>query len=278
MSISYKNIKKSPAIFNRLFGLTLRQFDLMIPKIKEAWSLHLEDSYKKEGRSYKLSIEDMTLMLLLYYKTYTTMLFVGFLFDIDKSRVCRNIQSLEPILAKIMALPKKKQLSKEEVESLIIDATEQRIERPKRRQKAYYSGKKKAHTLKTEIRTTCGGKIVGVSKPHPGSVHDFNILKQGKPIFEESRVYVDSGYQGLSKIHQASEYPYKKTKGKELTGEEKEYNHTLSRIRVKVENVLRSLKIFKILADKYRNKRKRYGIKFRIIAGIVNMKYEFTCG
>ena len=68
------------------------------------------------------------------------MLFVGYLFGIDDSRVCRLIKRLEPLLAKIMSISKPRKLSKEEVESLIIDATEQPIERPKKRQKPYYSG------------------------------------------------------------------------------------------------------------------------------------------
>ena len=76
---------------------------------------------------------------------------VGFMFGVDESRVCRNIQTLEPLLTKVMALFKTKHLSKEEVETLIIDATEQPIEKPKRKQKSYYSGKKKRHTLRTCI-------------------------------------------------------------------------------------------------------------------------------
>ena len=90
-----------------------------------------------------------------------------------------------------------------------------------------------------------------------------------------SRAYVDSGYQGLQKQHQQTELPYKRQKGKPLTNDEKEYNRALSRIRVKVENVFRSLKIFRILTERYRNKRRGYGIKFNIIAGIVNLKMGY---
>ncbi|MBL8676681.1 MAG: hypothetical protein JNJ47_04570 [Alphaproteobacteria bacterium] len=58
--------------------------------------------------------------------------------------------------------------------------------------------------------------------------------------------------------------------------EDKAYNRALSRIRVKVENVLRQIKIFRILSDRYRNKNKRYNLKFNIIAGIVNFKNGFS--
>ena len=94
-------------------------------------------------------------------------------------------------------------------ESLLIDTTEQSIERPKKVQKPYYSGKKKRHTLKTEIRTTRQGRIVHVSKTHPGSVHDFTVFKGEKRPAKESRVYLDSGYQGIAAPHPNADFRYK---------------------------------------------------------------------
>ena len=276
MSLSYKKIKKSPSTFSRLFGITVPQFEVIMKKLCPLWDRKVISKYKRPGRDFKLSLEDMVLMLLLYYRSYITMLFVGYLFGIDDSRVCRLIKRLEPLLAKIMSISKPRKLSKEEVESLIIDATEQPIERPKKRQKPYYSGKKKRHTLKTEIRTTSKGRIVHVSKSYPGSIHDFNIYKNEAMVHKDSRIYVDSGYQGIDKLHTATELPYKKGKGKPLNKEEKEYNRALSRFRVKVENVLAQLKVFKVLSNRYRNKRKRYNLKFQIIAGIVNIKNGFA--
>src|SRR5476649_1761748 len=119
-------------------------------------------------------------MLLLYYRTYTTQIFIGFLFGIDDSRVCRNIQRLEPILARVMAITKTRHLSQEEIEEIIIDATEQQIERPKKGQKAFYSGKKKRHTNKTEVRITTPGRIIHVSKTKPGAIHDFTVYKEDR--------------------------------------------------------------------------------------------------
>ncbi len=69
--------------------------------------------------------------------------------------------------------------------------------------------------------------------------------------------------------------PYKRQKGKPLGKDEKQYNRALSRIRVKVENAIRRLEIFRILCERYRNKRRGYGIKFNIIAGIVNLKMGY---
>ncbi len=77
------------------------------------------------------------------------------------------------------------------------------------------------------------------------------------------------------KQHQQTELPYKRQKGEPLGKDEKEYNRALSRIRVKVENVTRRLEISRILRERYRNKRRGYGIKFNIIAGIVNPKMGY---
>ena len=276
MSLKYTKIRKSPIIFNRLFGVSVHQFEEIVSRVEPAWQRRVIDRYKRPGRDYKLDVSDMVLMLLLYYRSYITQMFVGYLFSIDDSRVCRILQKLEPILAKEMAITKTKHLSQEEVESLIIDATEQPIERPQKNQKSYYSGKKKRHTIKTEIRITRQGRITHISKPRPGSIHDFNLHKQEPPLPSNSRAYADSGYQGLDKIHQTTELPYKSTKTKPLNKEEKEYNHALSRIRIVVENIIGDIKTFKILADRYRNKRKRYGVKFNIIVGIVNLKNGFA--
>lgn len=276
MSISYKLISQKPVIFNRLIGMKVKDFDSILEKLTPLWQKKVLEAYKRPGRNFKVELADMLMMLLIYYRSYITQEFLGYLFGIDDSRVCRLIKKIEPLLARIVAIRKDRHLSQEELESLIIDATEQPIERPKRRQTKYYSGKKKRHTFKTEIRITPQGRIVHVSKPSPGSVHDFSVYKDGPPIHRDTRVFVDSGYQGLDKLHQATELPYKKSKNHKLGKEEKEYNAGLSRLRVKVENILAKIKVFRILSDRYRNKRKGYSLKINIVAGIVNLKNGFV--
>ena len=93
----------------------------------------------------------MILILLLYYRSYITQEFVGYLFDLDKSRVCRIIQKLEPILATVIAISKRKRLSRQEVECLIIDATEQPIERPKKGKNLSIQGKR--NTTRSKLKS-----------------------------------------------------------------------------------------------------------------------------
>ena len=202
MSLKYTKISKSPIIFNRLFGVSVSQFDEILLKIEPQWEKQVINLYKRPGRDYKLELADMLLMLMLYYRSYITQMFIGFLFGIDDSRVCRIIQKLEPILAKEMALTKTKHLSKEEVESLIIDATEQPIERPQKNQKKYYSGKKKRHTIKTEIRITRKGRIVHVSRPRRGAMHDFALHKEEPPIIMNRQQTTNNQQQTTTTNHQ----------------------------------------------------------------------------
>lgn len=276
MSLRYNKIKNHPTTFRRLFGLSVDEFEHIVKAVEPEWDKKVVKRYKRPGRKNKLSLHEQILMLLLYYRSYMTQVFIGFLFDIDDSRVCRNIQRLEPLLAKVIAITKTRHLRQEEIEEIIIDATEQQIERPKKGQKAFYSGKKKRHTNKTEIRITPLGRIIHVSKTTPGAVHDFAVYKEEPPIPKDSTALADSGYQGLDKLHARTEIPFKATKNKPLDKEDKAYNRALSSIRVKVENVLKQLKIFRILSERYRNKNKRYNLKFNIISGIVNFKNGFS--
>jgi len=85
----------------------------------------------------------------------------------------------------------------------------------------------------------------------------------------------DSAYAGMDKIHGKSTLPKKRSKKSPLTKEDKAANRAISRRRVLNENVIGSLKRFKILADKYRSRRRRFGLRFNLIAGIYN--YELAC-
>lgn len=84
----------------------------------------------------------------------------------------------------------------------------------------------------------------------------------------------DSGYQGIQELHSNALIPRKKPKGGTLTEPEKRYNRMLASVRVKVENVLAWLKRFRILAERYRNRRRRFGLRFNLIAGLYNYELQ----
>lgn len=91
-------------------------------------------------------------------------------------------------------------------------------------------------------------------------------------LLSEIKTLTDTGYQGINKLHANAELPKKKTKKNPLTKEDKRKNQLLSSERVLNENVIGMLKRFKIIADRYRNRRKRFGLRFNLIAAIYNME------
>lgn len=104
-----------------------------------------------------------------------------------------------------------------------------------------------------------------------GRRHDFRLLKESNVHFHPKiNVATDSGYLGLQKIHPNTFMPKKKSKKHSLSIEDKRQNRKLSSQRVLNEHVIGKVKRFKIIADKYRNRRKRFGLRFNLIAGIYN--------
>jgi hypothetical protein len=106
-----------------------------------------------------------------------------------------------------------------------------------------------------------------------GKKHDFKLFKESRVRWTKERCGItDSGYTGIKKLQQNSKLPKKSSKKNPLTREEKRQNQEISSERVVNENVIGSLKRFKIINDKYRNRRKRFGLRFNLIAGIHNLE------
>ena len=108
-----------------------------------------------------------------------------------------------------------------------------------------------------------------------GKRHDFTLYKQSRfKAHPDTELLADSGYQGLQKEHTNSRTPTKRRKNKPLSKEAKRQNKQLSSDRVLNENVIGKIKRFKIVCDRYRNRRKRFGLRFNLIAGIYNYELK----
>ena len=106
-----------------------------------------------------------------------------------------------------------------------------------------------------------------------GKRHDFRLFKESKTKINSGiKLITDTGYQGIQKLHSKSALPKKKTKKNPLTKEDKKKNQELASERVVNENVIGMIKRFKIISDRYRNRRKRFGLRFNLIAAIYNME------
>jgi hypothetical protein len=238
-----------------------------------------EKEKKKTGRKPKLIVEDQILMTLQYLREYRTYYHIGLDWKMSESNVCRIVHKIENILIKSrqFRLPGKKELwqSSSEEELVVMDVMESQIERPKRKQKQFYSGKQREHTLKTQLVIQQNNEKILCLVNGKGRTHDFKLFKNSGVKFGSlMKVIADKGYQGIAKIHKLSETPIKKKKGKKLTKEEKKYNRQLNRLRITVEHINRRLKIFKILSYPYRNRGKRFGLRANLIAGLYN--YELA--
>jgi IS5 family transposase len=104
-----------------------------------------------------------------------------------------------------------------------------------------------------------------------GKVHDFQLWKASRiGIDKNTELLADKGYQGLKKKHNNSRTPIKKKKQQSLNKEQKKFNRELAKERIVVEHIHRKLKIFRILSSRYRNRRRRFGLRLNLIAGIYN--------
>lgn len=301
--MNYQKLSQKPTLFARYTSLSVAEFNKLAKKLEPLWieaeRERLSWSNRKRklggGRKYKLKrFEDKLLLILAFYKLYLTFDLLGFLFqDLNKSCISRLITKLEPVLSKKMKLVKikrKRPISSldelislyPEIVGFIGDATEQEIPRPKdkKKRKKFYSGKKKRHTIKTQLfieRKT--GQILEVSSLFPGSIHDykvFQLTKVGKRLPRDKLIYLDKGYQGVKKDYPSLNLfiPRKGNRWYKLSLEDKIYNKNLNKIRIKVEHSILKCKRFKILKQIYRHSLKNYSKRFQIIAGLVNLKIQ----
>jgi len=147
----------------------------------------------------------------------------------------------------------------------------------KKKQKRYYSGKKKCHTLKTQLVINQETREIICTAFGLGHCHDFNLFKKSQTNFyPQTNSLQNSGYQGIKDYHTISYIPRKKPKNGKLYFLEKDYNRVLAQERIVIEHVNRSLKIFKILSSRYRNRRRRYGLRCNLLSAIYN--YELPLG
>ena len=299
--LNHTKLSKKPKQFLSITGLTVPQFDSLSKEINKQYKITEEKRLSKQkrkrnigaGHKFNHSIKDRILMLLMYYRMYTTYDMLGMIFDLDKSNVMRNIRYLEPAVKSSIPIPAKKYADSKKLKSLediqqffpelitITDGTEQSIPRPKDRtkRKTHYSGKKKKHTIQNQITINLDGIIIHKSTHSPGSHHDYKIYKSKHPSFSEDiMVFYDLGYMGVEKDfpNQISVLPYKKKRGKELTISQKEWNKIQSRIRINVEHIIAQIKKFRINREVFRNKLCKYDMVSEIVCGIVNFKMKWN--
>ncbi|WP_152315675.1 IS5 family transposase [Streptococcus pneumoniae] len=257
------------ARFKRLVGVQRTTFEEILAVLKTAYQL----KHAKGGRKPKLSLEDLLMATLQYVREYRTYEQIAADFGIHESNLIRRSQWVEVTLVQSGVTISRTPLSSEDT-VMIIDATEVKINRPKK-ELANYSGKKKCYAMKAQAIVTSQGRIVSLDIT-VNYCHDMKLFKMSRRnIGQAGKILVDSGYQGLMKIYPQAQTPRKSSKFKPLTVEDKTYNHALSKERSKVENIFAKVETFKMFSTTYRNHRKRFGLRMNLIAGIINHELGF---
>ena len=234
-----------------------------------------EASKRKSGRPPALPAGTQLLLTLEFWREYRTYFHLGQDWGIHESTVGRTVGRVEEALLKSgrFSLPGKKTVKDADTvfTAVVVDVSEVPCERPKKKQRAWYSGKKKRHTMKLQLLIhPVTAKILCVATGR-GATHDLRRLRQSKtPIHPDTELIADAGDQGIQHQHAFSRTPKKASKHHPLTDEQRTSNRQLARVRLPVEHVIRRLKVFRILKETYRHRRRRFHLRVNLIATVCN--------
>jgi hypothetical protein len=304
--LNYSLLSKNPVHFRNFSGLELAEFDTLNIATKEKYPAFEHKRLQRQNRKrvigaghpFILPLTDRLLMLLIYYHMYPSSTLLGYLFCVSQTSVLKSIKKLEPLVSEVLGLPKlehdkvRKLQTVDEIEALFpgfeafLDATEQEIPRPhsKRKRKTHYSGKRKKHTVKTQLTVNKQGLIVHKSVHVKGSMHDYALYKRSHPhLPSKVRLGLDLGYLGVKidfpKLNCV--LPFKKknpgrgkvgVKAEKLSDEQKAINRVLAKERVVVEYTNSRVKKFRIFGDEFRNRLRYYDMVTGIVCGLVNFR------
>jgi hypothetical protein len=294
--INQTYLLKHRELFQYVIGISYRQFQELLPKFRSALrKAEREKAWMKKrirepggGRKATLRTDEEKLFfILLYYKAYPTFRFAQVMFGFDKRNIQLWVWFLEQALFAAVGyeleLPKRKIRNQQgwleicpQLSDFLVNSTERVIQRPKdkEKQKKYYSGKKKHHTVKNQIFVHPETKkILAVSATVEGKRSD-------KTLFVDDPLYTaippgakgraDKAYIGIDHPFLTWTIPKKKPRRGELTEEEKETNRQISKIRIYVEHPNAYMKHFNILSNRFRSRIEQAELPLKTIAAIYN--------
>ena len=300
MLFSYRYLNAFPRIFRALTGLDISEFDDLIDDLLPRW----EKSERKRlsrrnrqrdiggGRSFDLGVINQLLLTVIWLRRYPTQEVLGFLFGVSDTTAGRCIRRWMPLLEQsghdTMRPPDPRQRHPRTLEDLlndvpelkavIIDTFEQRVQRSQDQAEAdtYYSGKKKAHTLKSQVAVNLfTGEFIDISESVRGPTADLTLLKDSELLShlpdEISRMF-DLAYVGVSKLcpHAVCWLPRRKPREKLRPPEDGTYNTMIASCRITVEHSIGRLRWYESLKQVDRHHRKNHTARVVSVAGLVN--------
>jgi DDE superfamily endonuclease len=302
---AYDTLIRYPSAFRSLTGMTRNEFDNLLVAFRAAQGRQQRDSQttrrgqprrRAAGAGHPHRHDDChrLLLALVWLRVYPTYELLGFFFGLHKRNAQLNVRAVLAALDTIDDFPfdrpgrdRKKLRSADEVMAafpavrVVIDSKEQRVNRPTGcdAQKPYYSGKKKTHTVKTQVVVDPCGRIESVGDSVPGGAnHDLPLLC-GSGVLEQlaqgEAAMVDKGYVGVKNYYPDTPLviPFKASRNHPLTEEQKAYNREVARYRIVVEHTMAQLNRFTVLRQVFRGQQRgRHGQVVRVVARLVNRR------
>jgi len=273
-----------------LFGLTHAAlgelFAVALPEIARRRLLQQQNKPRRKrhvggGRKRLLAPYQEVLVTLIYVRHNVAFSVVGALFDVSADVAENTFHEIVQVLRDVCPANRfeaekrwtKKQPSwkPDEIDKLIVDSFETPVPRPSDadKQKRLYSGKKKRHTLKTQILANPEGEILDIDAGHRGPKSDQKLFGESNAdtAFPNASMQGDLGYLGVEGIA----VPHKKPRGGELTDEQKASNRAFSAGRVRVEHGIRRVKGYRIVRDEYRLATGLFPMMASCVVGLVQL-------
>lgn len=290
-------LTQHPAVFRAMTGISVAEYRQIVRELAAPYAAAEQQRLARPGRRraigggrrFILSLADQILLTIVWLRQYPTFPVLGYLFGLDDRPASRAVVRLLPLLEAAgrasMRLPDPgpqhrrdlPQLLKNTPGLLVLgDTFEQRVQRPgdPEEQKKWYSGKKKAHTTKSQVSVEeATGRIVDVADSVPGPTADITLFKGSglrARLPPATGLMGDSAYQGLDKLHPEGYSPRKKPKGQPRPEADRSYNQEIARRRVKVEHSIGRLRRFEALTARDRQHRAGHTRRVCAVVGLVN--------
>ena len=295
---NYARLSEKPQPFLSLTAYTVAEFQALLPTFTTTFLRHMQentlDSKKRKKRHYVAycnsplpTLEDKLLFILMYLRKATTQDIFGEVFNMPQPVANKWIHILHPCLnqalAELKEIPARAvadlQTSQEAGQLYFQDGTERAIERPKdtETQTTFYSGKRKRHTVKNNVLVNASSKIILLTRTCEGKKHDKKIADETQLTLPKgSYLYQDTGFQGYSLADVTILQPMKKPRGRELTLAEKDSNHQISHIRIRVEHAIGGVKRYRIVKDQLRARKDDFRDRvMETCCGLHNFRLNF---
>jgi hypothetical protein len=299
MICRYDRLHRYPTVFLKMTGLRINEFEQlltdMLPDIADAERARLQRADRRRalggGRHADLAYTNQLLLTIIWLRLYPTNEVLGYLFGVSDSTASRILARMLPLLEAAgkdtMRMPDPGRKRRKTLDSLleetpelavIVDSFEQHVQRSKERTEAdaHYSGKKKQHTLKSQIAVNEeSGEICDVSESVLGPTADITLLKEShllERLPEGVGAIGDLAYVGIAEAHpkHLGATPRRKPRGKDRPPEDVCFNRAFSRRRIKVEHTIGRMRRYQCLSQSDRHHRQNHTPRVRAVAGLVN--------